>query len=57
MKKLIKPVMTIEDHPEEVVQALCENDGCGSNCKCDNVGDCVACESVRKVDIDDDILF
>jgi len=57
MKKLIKPVMTIEDHSEEVVQALCENDGCNSNCKCDSIDRCAACKSISSVEIDEDILF
>ena len=56
MEKLIKPVMSIEDYSDEMVEALCEHDGCNGNCRCDNI-DCTACKSISSVNIDEDILF
>ena len=55
MKKLIKPNASMEDYSNELIQALCEYDGCNGNCRTDTFW---GCTSVR-VDApkDDDILF
>jgi hypothetical protein len=59
MEKLIKPKSSIEDVSDEVVNALCEYDGCSGNCRdydyCRGVG--TSCSSISEVESDDDILF
>ena len=55
MKKLIKPTVSMEDYSNELIQALCEYDGCKDNCRTDAFW---GCSSIHKDDTkDDDILF
>lgn len=54
MKKLIKPLVSVEDYTDEVVHAFCEYDGCSGNCRLDTI---VGCASVNEVEADDEILF
>ena len=56
MKKLIKPIATMEDYSNEMIQALCEFNGCPDNC----IVDCpiLGCGSVHgDSSQDEDILF
>lgn len=57
MKKLIKPLMSVEDYTDEVVQAFCDHDNCSGNCKDYNMGCSGACRSIGDVELDEDILF
>jgi hypothetical protein len=59
MEKLIKPKSSIEDVSEEVVNALCEHDGCSSNCKDYHYSSSegTSCGSISKVESEDEILF
>ena len=60
MNKLIKPKYSIENLSDEVIEAFCDHDNCGGNCKsnCDDNWGCTGdCSSVGSVEPDDDILF
>ena len=54
MEKLIKPQQAMENLTDDVIEALCEFDGCGSNCRILILG---SCYSVNDAESDDDILF
>ena len=54
MKKLIKPNANMEDYSNELIQALCEYDGCSANCKVYYL----FCTGINSdTSKDDDILF
>ena len=55
MKKLIKPIATMEDYSNEMIQALCEYDGCSDNCRTDTIFGCTSVHSDNSED--EDILF
>lgn len=55
MKKLVKPLVSIEDYTDEIVQAFCEFEGCNGLCKEHYIWG--ACISINQVEIDEDILF
>ena len=59
MKKLIKPNASMEDYSNELIQALCEYNGCNKNCaaNCGSYGG-TWCTGVNSdTSQDDDILF
>ena len=55
MKKSIKPFATMEDYSDEMIQALCEYDGCSDNCRTDTIWGCTSVHSEDSQD--NDILF
>lgn len=57
MKKLVKPSKSIEDYSNQIVEALCDYDGCGGNCREDGGVFCAYCKSVNSDENEDDILF
>lgn len=60
MKKLIKPLISVECYTDEIVKAFCEHEFCSGNCKidCTSYYGCMpVCNSINQVEIDDDILF
>ena len=60
MKKLVKPKVSVENITNEMIEALCEYEGCGGgpdNGNCRERGWLGGCSSVNEDESDDTILF